>query len=1022
MSLRGICFCSFGIFCFLLNLNSFICPTAGYVLKDCQITQNTQAICRPVGRHLNSFPNDIPARVTTMNLSGNKISKLNKTDLENVPNLLRLILRRNFISEIKSGTFVCQISLQVLNLNNNRLGKLQEGMFDGLVNLTELSLTSNNIQTVAPAAFKSLTKLTFLDLGHNKLCHLTNILQHTPHLQTLYIPANKIKNFHSWELSNKSTELISLDLSLNQLMVFRLTADIFPNLTRLDLEDHGKKNRIVWEVNDTSYLSGVSKLDISGVRSSLHGLQEVIETFNSSLMYLRLNNMNDNLEVLINISCKIPSLTSLKVSNNGIKVIRSDMLHLCTNLKELDLGMNKITDISDNSFQSLRQLNILIMKLNRLTSVPYAVRKTGILKLDLSFNNISVLCCDDFANMTRLIILHLSNNHLSVLKNCVFRDLVNLKHLELQNSSITKLNGAFKNNMPNLQVLYLFNNQLTVLAHREFEALKSLQNLSLQGNKFSELKKGAFYGLSNLTYLTLQFNELQINTITNHSFGDLKALKTLNLMNNQMKDISDKPIPYPPFSALSQLDTLLLSNQNGRRKTTFPQNFLRGLTNLSLLDVTGSKLKSLHPHTFNYTPNLNVLDLSVNDLTDLPDHLFSPIQKLKSLDISRINLRSLDFLLHANFTELEFLQVRKNAFSVIREPVMLSLPALVYLDMQGNSFVCDCDNAWFLQWVITNNQTQVSDAYNFECNYPLNFKGRKLLDIDVHSCTVDMEFICYISTACTVIMTIAVSFTHHFLQWHLVYAYYLMLAFLYNSNHKDKRAHQYDAFVSYNTNDEGWVLGELLPKLEDEQGWRLCLHHRDFQPGKPIMENITDAIYGSRKTICVVSRDYLESEWCSREIQVASFRLFDEQKDVLILVFLEDIPMQQLSPYYRMRRLLKRQTYLSWSRADAHPDLFWEKLRQALETREHPMGWRPNQIPFGRLPTVSRDARRYVWLVICLCLTLLSSALSAMTVGKRSFGAADAEKLARISGAILQLCQLVVVTVGRHMAWSTMGN
>ena len=81
-------------------------------------------------------------------------------------------------------------------------------------------------------------------------------------------------------------------------------------------------------------------------------------------------------------------------------------------------------------------------------------------------------------------------------------------------------------------------------------------------------------------------------------------------------------------------------------------------------------------------------------------------------------------------------------------------------------------------------------------------------------------------------MTLAVSFTHHFLQWHLVYAYYLMLAFLYNSKNKDKRAHQYDAFVSYNANDEGWVLGELLPKLEDEQGWRLCLHHRDFQPGE----------------------------------------------------------------------------------------------------------------------------------------------------------------------------------------------
>ncbi|CAB1319451.1 unnamed protein product [Coregonus sp. 'balchen'] len=66
----------------------------------------------------------------------------------------------------------------------------------------------------------------------------------------------------------------------------------------------------------------------------------------------------------------------------------------------------------------------------------------------------------------------------------------------------------------------------------------------------------------------------------------------------------------------------------------------------------------------------------------------------------------------------------------------------------------------------------------------------------------------------------------------------------------------------------------------------------------------------------------LESEWCSREIQVASFPLFDEQKDVLIL----EIPDQQLSPYHRMRTLVKRCTYLSWPRAGEHTGVFWEKL------------------------------------------------------------------------------------------------
>jgi len=45
------------------------------VLKDCRVTQNTQAICD----NLTVFPKDIPTRVTSLDLSRNYISKLNKT-------------------------------------------------------------------------------------------------------------------------------------------------------------------------------------------------------------------------------------------------------------------------------------------------------------------------------------------------------------------------------------------------------------------------------------------------------------------------------------------------------------------------------------------------------------------------------------------------------------------------------------------------------------------------------------------------------------------------------------------------------------------------------------------------------------------------------------------------------------------------------------------------------------------------------------------------------------------------------
>ncbi|XP_016403155.1 toll-like receptor 13, partial [Sinocyclocheilus rhinocerous] len=140
---------------------------------------------------------------------------------------------------------------------------------------------------------------------------------------------------------------------------------------------------------------------------------------------------------------------------------------------------------------------------------------------------------------------------------------------------------------------------------------------------------------------------------------------------------------------------------------------------------------------------------------------------------------------------------------------------------------------------------------------------------------------------------------------------------------------------SYSAQEEPWVLEELVPKLEGQHGLRLCLHHRDFQPGKAIIDNIMDAIYNSRKTVCLITHNYLKSVWCSHEIQVPSFRLFDEQKDVLVLVFLKDIPTHQLSPYYRMRKLVKKRTYLRRPKPGEDNRAFWQKLKMAIETKEN---------------------------------------------------------------------------------------
>lgn len=923
------------IFFLFLNISNFV-PVTGFSLRSCRISYNI-AICSKSNLH--AVPRDILSTVEGLDLSKNKISLIRVSDFKNLSLLTQLDLKRNRISQIETGAFADLISLKKLNLNNNKLERLGEDLFDGLSNLTELRMISNRIRKVASSSFKSLTSLKILDLSFNRLHTLArvhSILQHLPNLQELSIKKNDLTTFRSYELTNRSLGLTSLDLSQNPLAVFRITADVFPNLTIFNIGRSLRKQQMIWDVQNKTFLSRVSTLDMSGLQIAFKDMKTLLETVNSSLTTLRMNAMKHNLTALINISCTIPTMSSLQLRLNKLTHVRSDLFQRCINVRQLDLAENKIQNVQDGAFTSARRLSILSLSHNKLPSVPAATRNLAALtELDLSNNSITTLGCHDFANQTKLTKLSLYQNSISALNECLFKDLTELRVLKLQNNSISNLNSAFKKYLKNLRQLHLNENKLVSLNPGEFKGLHSLQNLSLQNNKIKVIENGSFIELTNLTNILLQSNGLTTSEISKGGFNDLINLRRLDLRDNHIKYKNNLALRHPPFSKLSRLETLAIPGQHRKGKSGLPRNFLQGLTNLLEFSARNIQLLSFHKDTFSYTPQLQTLDISSNDLVDLSPDLFSPIQGLKSLYISSINLRSLDFLLDANLTQLEFLQGRKNAFSVIREEVIKSLPALIYMDLEFNSFTCDCDNAWFLEWAQNNKRTQVFDAYSFECNYPPDLKGKKLLDFDFQSCSVNTDFICFVSTTCTILLFMLVSFTYHLLGLQLVYTYYLFLAWLFDSQHKNKQApNQYDAFISYNTHDEPWVIRELLPKLEGEQGWRLCLHHRDFEPGKPIMDNITDAIYGSRKTICVISRRYLESEWCSREIQVASFRLFDEQKDVLILLFLEDIPTRQLSPYHRMRKMLKKRTYLSWPRAGEHTALFWEKLRQALMTRE----------------------------------------------------------------------------------------
>lgn len=258
--------------------------------------------------------------------------------------------------------------------------------------------------------------------------------------------------------------------------------------------------------------------------------------------------------------------------------------------------------------------------------------------------------------------------------------------------------------------------------------------------------------------------------------------------------------------------------------------------------------------------------------------------------------------------------------------------------MRGSSLSCTCKNTLLQNWTVNNTKVQVVYLYNLTCPHD---PKQKFYNFHTNVCYIDLGEYLFLSTALVIFLFTLIPVLYVKLYWRMKYSYYVFRSWFserWRRLREEEENCKYDAFVSYNSSDEQWIMDQLLPNLEGKgSSFKLCLHHRDFEPGRYIVDNIVSAVYGSRKTICVVSKNFLRSEWCSLEIQLASYRLFDELRDVLLLVFLEPISERQLSSFHRMRKVMLKKTYLQWPGPDCidptqAQELFWNQLRRAIGT------------------------------------------------------------------------------------------
>lgn len=78
----------------------------------------------------------------------------------------------------------------------------------------------------------------------------------------------------------------------------------------------------------------------------------------------------------------------------------------------------------------------------------------------------------------------------------------------------------------------------------------------------------------------------------------------------------------------------------------------------------------------------------------------------------------------------------------------------------------------------------------------------------------------------------------------------------------------FDAFISYSSQDQEWVLGWLAPRL-NRAGLRICVDRFHFDAGVPALENMVNAVGASRHTVLVLTPAWVKSQWTRFESLLA---------------------------------------------------------------------------------------------------------------------------------------------------------
>ena len=360
-----------------------------------------------------------------------------------------------------------------------------------------------------------------------------------------------------------------------------------------------------------------------------------------------------------------------------------------------------------------------------------------------------------------------------------------------------------------------------------------------------------------------------------------------------------------------------------------------GRRRIEAVYLNSSSIRSISNVSFEGLVNLKVLYLDSNYLERLEGSEFTGLEQLRELYLQDNWIETIAAETFSALKSLTVLRLDGNRLAAWPAGQLAANPLLTSLWLAGNPWSCACSflNPFLVvQWKLG---SKLADKAALRCvdgpadaPKPMTAVACSSGDDVMTSVPAAIASVDYTPILVAVFLSVLVvvvaylvifTFRKHIKAWFRARA---------GGPDKDARTHApaadklFDVFISYAGEDRGLVEDQLAGSLEHgATSYRLCLHQRDFPPSTPLADSVSVAVETSVKTVLVLSRAYILTQWpLVRPAVMAGVR----GRGVKVVAVAVE-PLEQLDSCPELRQLLDDCPVLRWGEQG-----FWSKLRYYL--------------------------------------------------------------------------------------------